>query len=219
MSKNNRLLFKKGFWARLPIISRTSINKRNRWRLKNKSFSIISSNCTGGVIYHDLGLRFDSPFINLYILPDDYLKLLHNLPMYLAAEMTEERDTDCEFPVGRLLDIHIYFKHYSSFAEAVTKWNERKKRINYDNLFVLFCDRDGCSMEHIKIFEQLPFAHKVCFTHVKYPQFKSTVYIKGFDHDKQIGVITDYKHPRLKVRYLDAFDYVKWLNCKKGSEV
>lgn len=34
-------------------------NSVRKSRLKNKSFTIISSECAGGVIYHDLGLRFD----------------------------------------------------------------------------------------------------------------------------------------------------------------
>jgi uncharacterized protein (DUF1919 family) len=40
--------------------------KAERSRLTNKEVTIFSSNCIGGVIYHDLGLRFMSPTINLF---------------------------------------------------------------------------------------------------------------------------------------------------------
>ena len=46
-------------------------NKRARYkqklikRLKNKNFTLITNNCTGGVIYNRLGLKFLSPTIKL----------------------------------------------------------------------------------------------------------------------------------------------------------
>lgn len=43
-----------------------------RFRLKNKDFSIISRNCIGGVMYHDLGLKCTSPTVNLFFYPDDF---------------------------------------------------------------------------------------------------------------------------------------------------
>ena len=36
-------------------------------RIRNHDFSIITSNCCGGWIYHMLGMRFDSPTINTWI--------------------------------------------------------------------------------------------------------------------------------------------------------
>lgn len=47
-------------------------------RLKNKEFSLIANNCNGGFILHDLGLQFRSPFVNLYINPNDYIFILEN---------------------------------------------------------------------------------------------------------------------------------------------
>mgnify|MGYP002241443975 FL=1 len=47
-----------------------NINKKNRKRLYNMKPTIIASNCTGGFIYHWLGLQFQSPFINLYMTPE-----------------------------------------------------------------------------------------------------------------------------------------------------
>ena len=39
-------------------ILRSSRDKENRNRLSNENITIISANCVGGVIYHDLGLKF-----------------------------------------------------------------------------------------------------------------------------------------------------------------
>lgn len=38
-----------------------------RRRLRNSSPTIISNNCCAGFIYHDLGLKFNSPTINLTV--------------------------------------------------------------------------------------------------------------------------------------------------------
>ena len=48
--------------------NRKKINKKYRSELKNKDFTIFSCNCTGGVLYHDLGMKFLSPTINLYMI-------------------------------------------------------------------------------------------------------------------------------------------------------
>ena len=48
-------------------ILRGRIEKKNRRLLKNRDIPIISANCVGGVIYHDLGLAFNSPTINLFL--------------------------------------------------------------------------------------------------------------------------------------------------------
>lgn len=45
-------------------------------------------------MYHDLGLRFDSPTINLYIYPEDFIKLLKNSHYFLESEMDFIKDYD-----------------------------------------------------------------------------------------------------------------------------
>lgn len=69
-------------------------NIRNRFRyllltrkkgmiLKGKNISIISSDCTGGTLYHDFNMRFLSPTINMYMDAQDYLKFITNMDNYL----------------------------------------------------------------------------------------------------------------------------------------
>lgn len=64
----------------------------NKFKLENKKPSIIASNCNGGVIYHDLGLKFYSPTINLFLYPKDYLKFISNLKYYLSLELSPRKN-------------------------------------------------------------------------------------------------------------------------------
>lgn len=69
----------------------TNYHMRNA--LKNRDFSIICSNCVGGVIYHELNLPFLSPTINLFIKPSDYIKFVSNLNFYLTQTITPPGNT------------------------------------------------------------------------------------------------------------------------------
>lgn len=42
-----------------------------------------------------------------------------------------------------------------------------------------FNDQNGCTEEHIKAFDELPYDNKICFTVKEYPQYKSVVRIKA----------------------------------------
>lgn len=188
-----------------------SYKKRKCSRIKNKDFTIIASNCCGTFVYYDMGLPYLSPTINLTIRMDDFVRLAENLEWYLEQEFVEaERKENC--PVGILGDIKIDFVHYDTFEEGVLKWEERKKRINWDNLFFMGVEKDGCTYETIKRFDELPYENKVIFTHVRYPEFSSAYYIKGFEDRNELGVITFYKRQFRIRRYLDDFDYVDFLN-------
>lgn len=192
--------------------TRRIINYRNRKRLNNKDLSLISSNCNGAFILHDLGIRFNSPFVNLYMLPKDFLKMLHNLKRYMSLELVEVVEDGISFPIGELEDIRIYFMHYSSFDEAKSKWEQRKDRINYDNLFVLFNDRDNCTYDDLRDFDVLPYKNKVAFTHKPYPELKSAVYIHGFENEDMVGDCFEFVPNRIGRKYYDDFDYVGWFN-------
>lgn len=185
----------------------------NRKRLKNRDFSLISSNCNGALILHDLGLRFNSPFVNLWIRPKDYIKMLKDLKGYMESDLVFVSEEGISYPIGLLKDIKIYFQHYSSQEEAYKKWNERKNRINYHNLFVVFTDRDGCTIEDIKEFDNIEsIKNKVVFTHSRINGIDSAVYIKGFENKNEVGHLYEYMTPRKIKKYYDQFDYVRWFN-------
>ena len=183
-----------------------------RIRLKNTRPTIISSNCNGEYWYYDMGLRFMSPTINLSFDMNDYVKMLENLPWYMEQTIVRYEDERFDYPTGMLGDIEIRFNHYNTFEEAVAKWEERKKRINWDNLFILGIDGDNCSYESLKRFDELPYKNKVIFTHIPYPEIKSSYYIPGFENEKGVGVLLYFKKQFKIRRYLDDFDYITFLN-------
>ncbi|TCP89763.1 uncharacterized protein (DUF1919 family) [Cricetibacter osteomyelitidis] len=189
---------------------RKFINAINRWRLKNHSMSVISSNCNGALILHDLGEKFNSPFVNLCLLPKDFIKYLQNIEHYMKAELHFEQ-TDKPYPVGKLDDLTIYFMHYHCEQEARDKWIERTARMNLDNLFILMTDRDGCSYEDLQAFEQLPYKNKIVFTHQKYPEISTALYVPGFENQGQVGDLFEFSGCSGK-KYYDRLDYVAWFN-------
>lgn len=198
------------------ILRKILINYPNRCKLKNQKPSIIASNCNGGIIYHDLGIKFYSPTINLFFYPKDYIKFISNLKYYLSLSITPpDKNTNVSlkntYPIGLLGDIEIHFLHYKSLEEATMKWKERSKRVNYDNLFFIMTDRDGCTYKDIERFNKLPYKNKVIFTSKLYPEFKSAFFIKDFYDKKEVGILSSFKRKSIK-RYIDYFDYVTFLN-------
>ena len=111
-------------------------------------------------------------------------------------------------------DVEIRFNHYKTFEEAAAKWEERKQRINWDNLFVIGIDGDDCTYDSIRRFDALPFENKVIFTHKPYPEFSSAYYLRGFEIRGEVVRITDFKNQFRIRRYLDQFDYISFLNGK-----
>lgn len=119
------------------------------------------------MITHELGMRFDSPTVNLFFYPEDYLKLLSNFKYYIQ-ECSLVQDIKLtlqnKYPVGKLDDIVIHFVHYRNFEEAKHKWETRCSRIHWDNLYFMMVERDGCTEEQVRKFDELPYEHKIIFT-------------------------------------------------------
>ena len=52
-----------------------------------------------------------------------------------------------QYSIGKLEDLTIHFVHYDSRENALQKWEERKQRVNLDNIFVIFTEQSGCTYE------------------------------------------------------------------------
>ena len=193
---------------------RGKYQSKKRKRLKNTTFSLIASNCNGGVILHDLGLRFNTPFVNLSMPPKDFIALAENFRFYMAQEVVERKDPSVNFPVGDLGGLRIDFMHYSTFEEAKRKWDERKQRINYENLYFMLIEREGCTLDDLRRFDALPLEHKVVFTHRKYPAIQSSFYLPGFEKQGEVRLSMHYPKAYSIKRYVDKFDFVKWVNAQ-----
>lgn len=190
-----------------------------RRRLKNTNFTIISNNCVGGIIYHNLGERFNSPTINLFINDGDFLALVENLSEYLGQPLTEARDTGVDYPVGELSyggrTVKIHFQHYRSFEEASEKWNERCTRINPSNIFIIHTAKK-MSRGMIERFLSLPYKNKLIITGESYEGSADVVTHSIFNReDYKNGDILEYKSWLSCKRHLDDVDYIGFLN--RGS--
>ena len=200
---------------RFQKFRRKKINKKNRGRLKNTQFSLLCNNCNGALLLHDLGLQFRTPTVNLWLEPGQYVAFLAHLSHYLSCnlEFSDSLEQQYGYPVG-VLDgkINLYFTHYLTRQEARAKWQERAKRVDMDNLFIWFCDRDGCTYEDIRAFDALPYENKVIFTHKPYPEFKSAFYIKGFEEEDSVGLMFTFESIESEKKYYDQFPYIDWFN-------
>ena len=67
-------------------ICRFAWKQIQRAKLRNREFSIISQNCIGGVIYHNLGLEFSSPMINCLCKGENFVRLCANAERYLSLQ-------------------------------------------------------------------------------------------------------------------------------------
>lgn len=108
---------------------RIILNPIERRRLKNSEFSILSQNCVGSIWYHDLGLKFTSPTINMKFAPNDWVDFLADFQNNINLPITFLK-SDKTYPVGLIGDkFFVEFVHYHSEDEVVQKWNERKMRL------------------------------------------------------------------------------------------
>lgn len=134
--------------------------------IRDNKVSILSENCWGGITYNNIGIPFASPLINMSIANADYLKLMKNPKYYINdCELEFSRvdwnwEESYQFPCYKLDDVELRMVHYRNFEEAKKKWNDRKKRINYDNILAMtYTD----SYREAEEFEQLPYKKKICF--------------------------------------------------------
>ena len=86
--------------------------------------------------------------------------------------------------------MEIVFLHYKSEEEAYEKWNRRKARINWDNLYVKFSKMNQCTEKHMKEFSELPYEKKILLGTRKMPKYDCEVYWNG-KTDKNGQILLD----------------------------
>ena len=196
-------------------IQRIFINRRLKSRLQNHGMTVISANCVGAFILHDLNEPFNSPFVNLYLSPNDFVRYLQNIEFYQRQSLTFIQ-SEKPYPVAKLADLKVHFMHYRNSQDAQQKWLARSARMNLDNLFIMMTDKDdaqGMAYEDLVAFDQLPFKNKVVFTRKPYPEFKSAFYIKGFEKQNQVGDLFTFSGWN-GVKYYVQLDYGAWFTVK-----
>lgn len=150
-----------------------------RRKLHYKDFTIISNNCWAGTaVYQPFGLLYNTPTVGMGFVDDDYMKFLENFDYYISLKpefINPKESKDYEFrrsaygreidyPVARLDDITLWFSHYKTVDEAMTKWERRKQRINRNRILVKWSQRRNQDPELLRRFLKLPFKNKIAFT-------------------------------------------------------
>ena len=191
--------------------------KKLRKKNRNHDFSLISNNCTGGVICHDLGEQFRSPTVNLWIPNEHFLEFAQNLKYYLSCEIRETPDPAKAYPVGTIIPkdeqhipIEINFMHYPSFEAAYAKWKERSARVNYDRLYFIWHYYDEPSLDRLKAFDQWN-ARTLAIVHGPVSGIRKCEVTHCYDRDPFNGKLLNVIEKSGK-RYLDEIDYIGFLN-------
>lgn len=134
--------------------------------LKASRISIISNNCWGGILCNTLGIECCSPFKNVSFNDEDYLKLLENLKYYMElkpeflGEYQKDTNSGLNVPMLKLGDIKIKCNHYPVAQDAIAKWEERKRKINWDNLFIeMYTEAKDVAYR----FVNNEYENKICF--------------------------------------------------------
>lgn len=205
----------KNLTGKLIKSKRAHLMSAGRKRLTNSRCSVFSSNCVGGVICHDLGLRFNSPTVNLYFLPSDFVRFAKHPERYLKARLIENTNrTSLGYPVGVLIDIEIRFMHYKSFDEARESWERRSKRVDLDNARWIMVDRDGATIEDVAEFLSLGLDN-----HVVLSGRKEMAGIPGVEYrskwtckDNDTIDLCAFESKIAARRYIDEFDYISFMN-------
>lgn len=146
-------------------------------KLNKNKFTIFSNNCWGGEVYECYDLIKQSPTVGLFFMSSDYIKFLSNIREYLKKPLVFINPKDSQYydklkaekdygkyPVARLGDIEVFFMHYTDKQQAISKWNRRVKRIDWDHVLYKFNDQNGCTQKDIDAFIRLPYKNKICFT-------------------------------------------------------
>ena len=177
---------------------------------------------------HAVGERFRSPTVNLIIDDDSFLFFCEHVKEYagapVAAPNEEERKSlsTVPFPVGflrgedrNLPDIPLFFVHFKTLEEAIEKWEQRYRRINYDNLYVMMDCKMNATEEFLDKFEKLPYERKVIFSHQenlhRWPHnFRFSFYTKE-KHGNGVLYRKSYRGLR-EIQAFEEFDFIAWLN-------
>lgn len=205
------------------------VTPKLRKRIQMKDITILCNNCVGGFIYHDLGLRFNSPTINMFFHGLDFFEFVEHFDYYIKQPLVQIPNPGYDknapdYPVANLFgggyhkDIELHFLHYHSFEEANEKWESRKKRIHPESMYLIwtFMGMEP-NEEKYKRAQKLPIKNKVIFVNHPvdrevYPDF---FYVKGFENQVGTGQMGAFMNLKGE-RYYDQFDFVDWIN--RGSD-
>lgn len=192
--------------------------KKMRACLKNSNISFLAPNCIGGILFHDLNLKFMSPTVNLMMTQPDFVKLVLDIEYYKEKDLVFFKHPEYTGPCARLGDITVHFTHYATAEEAEKKWHERFDRLNKDNIFIFLEERDGLTKDEMLAIGELNVKGIVVFTANEYPDIPYALYLPKYHDDGEVGNILSRKYLDDSKEYEQYFDFVKWFNEANGKD-
>lgn len=159
--------------------------KNIREKAELSDLTILSQNCIGGVLYHDMGLQFSSPTVNLFFEAEDFVKFVLNLDHYLSFEF--EWQWEEEYPVGVLDDIKVYFMHYKTCREAKETWERRCSRILKDRILVLSTDRENFNEHVFELWKTIPYEKLLFTAQERFASDRDSLYFPGYTEQGYVG--------------------------------
>ena len=203
----------------LAILRRNGMRKQ----LVNRDVTFLAPNCIGGILFHDLGLKFLSPTVNLMMTQTDFLQFVLHMDAYLEGAFSFFKHAEYICPCAILQrdglpNITVHFTHYASEEEALKKWNERKKRIKRSNIFIFIEERDGITHDDLLKLSTLSVKGIVAFTCHEYPDIPYSVYIPKYHAVEEVGDILKRHYINDSREYERYFDFVKWFNEADGGD-
>lgn len=123
----------------------------------NNNVTVISNDCWSYFMHQEMELKYNTPFVDVWISNPNYLNILRHLfeiDFHNIKEVNKELFTTNggvitpsdykTFPVVNLDDVAIIQAiHYRSFTEFKSKWHRRVDRMNFHKLLIKFSDYDG----------------------------------------------------------------------------
>ncbi len=196
-------------------------------RLIENPVTILSDDCWGGYLYHELCMKFNSPLINVLFDNDSFIKFIQEPMYYLGQSLVMVREGNIRsnmHPIASLGEdskkIHINFLHSICFSNAETEWNRRRERINYNNIFIKmgFEATEEKRESYLRIFEKIPY-NKICFYSGK-TDLHSVVYLKQFEkwcqQGKRVPTFRYTEFIRNMNELFKCIDVLKLLNGEEG---
>ena len=219
----NKTILKDRFWAvwhGLPHCRayRNKMHSEARARLDReliRDASIIAVNCCGGEISNALGLRFNSPFVNISMERNAFAEMCADMDRYLSGSFSAENRGGVVF--GTLeaegaAPVSMTFPHDSDPAETEGNWERRIRRLNPDKI-ILITDDKGLDEEHLRMFAGIDCFRKICLTSRKdwADKYECCRLLKEYEGRPQTGTYQAKAFNGLH-KFENMWDYVGFLN-------
>lgn len=180
----------------------------------NKRIRILSTNCMGGILYHDTGKPFDSPTINCTISGMDFINLCEDPDYYMTRTPALHSTSAQGYPIADVGGIKVKGVHYRGIDDFSDKWLRRGARFLEQKdaeILVIASDAQIKTDEEIEAFHNLPY-RKVCFTVRSDIPYEEFVTVDAFRESGEMGDLTRYSGLLGKRIFEKEFDFVKWIN-------